>query len=441
MIQKNTFRFSVFALFIALLFSDTSLAQQYKIRQSSGMMGMNSEPTIYVEGMRKRTEPGKMMGMQQPITIEQCDLQRTIKINDKKKLYFIEPFAKQQEEIIDEDAPKPTKQPAPKTKPTTTQTGGVIEMWYTITDTGERKKMYGFTARHVWTYQKMKPSANACYMKDSMIIKTDGWYIDLPQFNCPVHYSQYNKPQDKQEKIKPDCKDRMVTHRKGKGKLGFPLEEKTTIIMGSLGGQEMTTTMNTIEFSTAKLDSMLFEIPPGYTETKNEDDLMDKINVMDMMNDAMKGMNDIPNPVSVTSEQKKEGIIRIGVYAPTGNDEVQAELLQKQMLAPLMSGKTEAIAVADEAEARKYNCDYTLSSEITKAKAASKVGGLLKAIKNADPSSSQSFNIEAGFTLRSLADGLVKSQPTVSGKYNGKIDTATGEALQEGCRKVLKDLK
>jgi hypothetical protein len=108
---------------------------------------------------------------------------------------------------------------------------------------------------------------------------------------------------------------------------------------------------------------------------------MDKINVMDMMNDAMKGMNDIPNPVSVTSEQKKEGIIRIGVFAPTGNDEVQAELLQKQMLAPFMSSKTEAIAVEDEAEARKYNCDYTLSSEITKAKAASKVGGLLKAIK------------------------------------------------------------
>jgi hypothetical protein len=40
-----------------------------------------------------------------------------------------------------------------------------------------------------------------------------------------------------------------------------------------------------------------------------------------------------------------------------------------------------------------------------------------------------------------LADGSVKSQPTVSGKYNGKIDIAASEALQEGCRKVLKDLK
>lgn len=111
------------------------------------------------------------------------------------------------------------------------------------------------------------------------------------------------------------------------------------------------------------------------------------------------------------------------------------------MLSSLMSSKTEAIAVVDEAEARKYNCDYTLSSEITKAKAASKVGGLLKVIKNADPSASQSYNIDANFTLRALGDGSIKSQPTVSGKYNGKIDTATGEALQEGCRKVMKDLK
>lgn len=86
--------------------------------------------------------------------------------------------------------------------------------------------------------------------------------------------------------------------------------------MGSLGGQEMTTTVNTIEFSTAKLDSMLFEIPPGYTETKNEDDLMDKINVMDMMNDAMKGMNDIPNPVSVTSEQKRKASFVLAYMHP-----------------------------------------------------------------------------------------------------------------------------
>jgi len=103
------------------------------------------------------------------VTIEQCDLQRTIKINDKKKLYFIEPFAKESEdEVIDEDT-----KPVNKSKQVTTtpRKGGTITNWYNITDTGERKKMFGFTARHVWTYQKLKPSPNACSMKDSFIIK------------------------------------------------------------------------------------------------------------------------------------------------------------------------------------------------------------------------------------------------------------------------------
>ena len=74
-------------------------------------MGMKSESTIYVKGMRKRTESGGFMGMTQPTTIEQCDSQRTIRINDKKRIYFIEPFAKE-EEIIDEDNKMPKAKPA-----------------------------------------------------------------------------------------------------------------------------------------------------------------------------------------------------------------------------------------------------------------------------------------------------------------------------------------
>ena len=102
------------------------------------------------------------------------------------------------------------------------KTGGVITMWYSIVDTGERKKMYGLTARHIWTTQKMKPSADACTMKDSMIIKTDGWYIDLPQFNCPVHYTPTTTKRPS-VKNQPECMDRFVSRRSGKGKLGFPL--------------------------------------------------------------------------------------------------------------------------------------------------------------------------------------------------------------------------
>ena len=74
-----------FLLIIAT--NNSANAQQYKLRQSTNIMTMKSETTIYVKGMRKRTETAGMMGMSAPISIEQCDLQRTIKLNDKKN-YF-----------------------------------------------------------------------------------------------------------------------------------------------------------------------------------------------------------------------------------------------------------------------------------------------------------------------------------------------------------------
>jgi hypothetical protein len=450
--QLNFFwRTATLILLVSCIIAGSAAAQQYKIRQSTGMMGMNSESTVYVKGMRKRTEPGKTMGMQQPTTIEQCDLQRTIKINDKKKLYFIEPFAKPNEEVIDEDAPKtkpvtPAK-PATVTRP---QKGGVIEMWYTITDTGERKQMYGFTARHIWTYQKLKPSADACYLKDSMIIKTDGWYIDLPQFNCPVHYDSYKQQQRLNELPKPDCQDRYVNHRKGKGKLGFPLMETRTIIMGGAGMSkemgEISTTINTVEFSAARLDSMLFEIPLGYTETKNEADLQEKMNVNDMMKEYMKQNNPNGNMDNNINFPKTEGdmagLILVGVMPPTGGDgQLQAETLQELLVTRFTTGKMKGIAVSSAEEAKSKNCTYLLTSDFAKMKQTSKVGGLLKAIKNADPNAATSFTIETNMMLTTLMDNSVRSKQHISDKFEGKPDDAAGKALNRGATTILNDIR
>ncbi len=415
-------------------------AQQYKLRQTNSMMGMKSESTIYVKGMRKRTEPGSMMGMPpQPVTIEQCDLQRTIKINDKKKLYYIETFTKETDEIIEEDA----KPAVVKNKPVTTvsnEKGGVINMWYTITDTGERKKMSGFTARHVWTSQKIKPSPQACTMKDSIIIKTDGWYIDLPEFNCPINYrptATMAPPNQKQ----PECKDRFVTHRSGKGKLGFPLTETRTIIMGNASAKtsEMVMSLETLEFSTTKLDSMLFEIPPGYQQTMDESELQEKFNMNDMMKQVKA--NQIEMPEVTTSEEKAPGKIRVGVYEPKGDGQLQASSLQQHLVGILRTETIEAIAVANEDEAKKYNCDYTLATDFIKIKQGSKLGGLLKAVKNTDPNAASSFTMEAGMNLVRLADGSSVVQPKLNGKYDGKIDDAAKKVLDEGSGQVLKALK
>lgn len=417
-------------------------AQQYKLKQTTSIMGMNTSSTIYVKGMRKRTEAGGMMGMPAPpVTIEQCDLQRTIKINDKKKLYFIEPFAKDNEEIIEEDG-KPVTKPKTTAPAVPTKKGGTIYLYYNITDTGERKKMYGFTARHVWTTNKMKPSADACNMKDSIIIKTDGWYIDLPQFNCPVNYKNYRNPAQPPTMEKPDCMDKFVTRRSGKGKLGFPLVETTTIIMGDgkKKTSEFTTNLETLELTTMKLDSMLFEIPPGYTQTMKEEDLQEKMSMKDMMEQyggitASEAENE-GEPVI-----KQTGTIRIGVFPMQGDEQVQLQELQQHLASSLTGNKVEGVPVADEEEAKKLNCDYTLATEFVRIKQGSKVGGLLKAVKNADPNAASSFTIETAMTLKKLVDGSVVLQPKTDGKYEGKIAEAAKKALTDGSHTVLKVVK
>ena len=431
---------SVLSLFFILFSGTETKAQQYKIRQVTNMMGMKTESTVYVKGQRKRTEGGAIMGMGANIvTIEQCDLQRAIKINDKKKLYVIIPFAKEQEEVIDEDAPAVKTKPAVVPKTNTPQKGGTITMWYNITDTGERKKIFGLTARHVWTFQKMKPSPDACSMKDSFIIKTDGWYIDLPQFNCPVPYRPAKTTMNPQERPQPECQDKFVTRRKGKGKLGFPITETTTFIMGDGKGKttNFETNIETLELTTSKLDSMLFEIPLGYTQAQSEDELQEKMDINSMMKDAMKGNNiNIPGITQPTGE-KAAGKIRVGVYLPTGEGDYTPDQIQQRLAGDFNSGNVEGVVVTDEEDAKRLHCDYTLSTEFTRIKSGSKVGGLLKAIKNTDPNAASSFNIQAGFILIKLDDGSVKTKQNVDAKFEGKINEAAGSAADQGARKVL----
>ena len=103
--------FTILFTILAIIASkENASAQQYKLRQVTSVLNMKSETTIYVKGMRKRTEGGAYTGMPGNITtIEQCDLQRTISLNDKKKIYYIEPFSKETETVVYEDENLSTK--------------------------------------------------------------------------------------------------------------------------------------------------------------------------------------------------------------------------------------------------------------------------------------------------------------------------------------------
>lgn len=436
----RTYFFVVVATLVIIgLWSTKASAQQYKLKQVTSMMNMKSETTIYVKGMRKRTETEGFAGAGNNInTIEQCDLQRIISISDKKKLYYIEPFSKQSENIVYEGANS-----SQKTKPVATQVsapnqqGGLITMWYNITDTGERKKMHGVMARHVWTSQKIKPSDNAC-MKDSMLIKTDGWYIDLPEFNCPVvpTATYAGGPQ-----AANGCQDKYVIKQTGKGKLGFPLIETRTMIMGDGSSQSSTfeTSVETIEFSTAKLDSLLFEIPAGYTLAKSMNELYGQVDAMEMAEQYIKMNADQKS--KKTSSQSKTTSLRLAVLEPGNSDGLTGTQMQQYIVNMMGNYDVEAIAVTSPEQAKEFNCDLLLNTNNIRIKQASKVGGILRAVRNIDPYAASTYNVEAQMVLSKVNDGTTVVEKNVSGKFEGTAERAIKKALDEGGRMIVEELK
>ena len=54
--------------------------------------------------------------------------------------------------------------------------GGTLKIWIENIDTGERKEIFGHTARHIITREKRIAGPGAC--SKPSLSETDGWYID-----------------------------------------------------------------------------------------------------------------------------------------------------------------------------------------------------------------------------------------------------------------------
>ena len=426
--------------FFALIFglcSMSAFGENYKIKQSTSMSSMSGhkmESTVYVKGSRKRTEQGGMMAMGSDVaTIEQCDLKRTVQISDKKKLYYVEPTAQS------EPGPVPTapaKAPIAAGKPTK---GGTVMHTSSIVDTGERKQMFGLTARHIKTSMTMVSSPDACSKQD-MKIETDGWYVDLPLFSCPFNAVPRN-PMAPERPHSRGCEDRIITKSTGTGKLGFALQMTQTIISGGRD-ESFSTTLETIEFSKATLDDALFNVPGDYKLASSSQDLYGRPDFSAMIKGG--GNDDDQNPpraIEAGIDFKKPGVKRIGVLAPVNrtSENVSTTNLRSYLVQKLTVGNIEAIDVASEAQAKELNCDYILLSDISKLKqsAASKIGGLFGKVTNTDTSASQTYDTQIDFNLISLANSKSVLQSKATAKIAGNADTAVQGVLTQEASAVL----
>ena len=79
--------------------------------------------------------------------------------------------------------------------------GAIVTQTETIVDTGERKTMFGYTARRVRTTSVMDAPPEACN-PGHMEIESDGWYIDLAAgFSCDARTAPWAYPSARVESV------------------------------------------------------------------------------------------------------------------------------------------------------------------------------------------------------------------------------------------------
>jgi hypothetical protein len=363
MLKKTILR-SVVSLGCLLTLSGIASADtKITSRQTTG--GQTYENSSYIKGKRQRSETNNG----QMVMIQQCDLRRNLQIMPQYKAYIVQPY--------DQPATsRPATPGANTSQPGAVTKGGVVTSTVTTRDTGERKQMFGYTARHIITTMVMDSTPDACSpVKNKMEI--DGWYIDAAfALDCDMGraYQSY-KPQ-----ASGGCRDRYETKQVGLAKKGFPVWEKTTMF-GPNGTESFSSINEVIDFSQATLDPSLFDVPEGYREVQ------DFASLFSTMPGAATQPGNTSNatpsePSSQPSTQpantastepgpKKAGVIRVGLFAvKTGavaegmNAKDLASAVQNSLSQSLKTRNIEVVTIdaqyspAAETEAQRKECDY-----------------------------------------------------------------------------------
>jgi hypothetical protein len=376
MLKTTIVRIAVVIACLSILAATASADTKVKTRQTSG--GQTYENTSYIKGKRQRSETNSG----QMIMIQQCDLRRNIQIMPQMKMYMIQPY----------DQPSTSTTPATTTTPASqpVKRGGVVTSTVTTKDTGERKQILGYTARHIITTMEMKSSPDACSQNNTKM-EIDGWYIDATfALDCDSSraYTNYRP------KASGGCQDRYETKTIGTAKKGYPVWEKTTMF-GPGGAESFSTINEVVEFSNATLDQSLFEIPEGYREVEDFASAMSAAYANPSVAETA-GTTTVTSTatqpsaaVATTVTPKRDGVIRFGVATvKTGN---VAEWMNAQNLAAAVQNTLqqnltgtnveavliEATGAAIQAEAQQKQCDYIVFANVSHKKGGGGFGSMI----------------------------------------------------------------
>jgi hypothetical protein len=395
-----------------------------------------SENTTYIHGARQRVEfPGV-------VTLDQCDLNRTVLLNVASKKFLLRPYA---------EAPALTSNAPAAAAPATDSEafasmgmtgrggqpqpakGGVITYTATLTDTLERKTLFGREARRVTTIIVKQPSASACD-KTGLKVEVDGWYVDLPQSaGC-------TKPQaapEAQPAPSPDvCVDRVEARTVGDAKLGFPVAMVTTTTTGDGDKQEISSTsMEVTDLEVTKLDAALFDVPPDFVEANSSAELVPTLAAGGSLAETLFGST---ADGTSNAAPKKPGSIRVGVLEPANKTSrtLAARQLREHLVGNFRKAPFEALALAGasaadvQQDAARLECDYILFSEVTDVKTSKpgKVGGLLKRVAHED-ATRDIYDVKLDYKLYAVG-GTAAPAATGSSKASSGGGVGVGTVLK-----------
>ncbi|MEO6391027.1 MAG: hypothetical protein ABIP75_04190 [Pyrinomonadaceae bacterium] len=249
-------RFASAIVFLLVLAAGIVIAKaDEKIKSRQTSQGQSMETTTMIKGRRSRTESDGG----QIVTIQQCDLRRSLMIMPKSGVYTVTPYDQPLNAASSNRSG--TNGPA--------RSGGVITTTVTTKDTGERKQMLGFAARHIITTMVTVSSPGACTQMNTKM-ETDGWYIDA---SFALECEMSNNPYVGQNQSPTGCLDRYEMKTLGAAKRGYPVWEKLSMY-GNNGEVSFTTTNEVLEISAANLDASLFDAPAGFREVNSLSEAM-----------------------------------------------------------------------------------------------------------------------------------------------------------------------
>lgn len=367
-----------------------------KIKSKSTSGGQTTEQVVYIKGKRQRTELNPAT-----VSIMQCDLRRTIDIGVPTQTYMISPFDQKTVAPASHDAATGA---TPPSNTTTQRRGGLITTTITTTDTGERKQMFGYTARHIKTVMVTESSPEACQQTRSRM-EMDGWYIDATfALDCADRSAAAYVPQ-----ARPDgCQDQHRMKQIGTARTGYPVAVTTTMF-DEQGKSSFTWTQEVVEISKATLEDALFDVPAGYREVRDRQEMYSAAAMMSSLSndanddDAEEASN---NPTrrdaqgagggmaasvrtqansqtapATTLGAKREGVMRVGVVATkTGavgegiNAAMLGEAVRNTLINYLTGPAIEVVALEARLpqqaalEAQQKECDFVLYTTVAHKK-------------------------------------------------------------------------